>query len=143
MGRRCIWCNGSEGVVVERSAAIVDRFGTNATPQAFWTHAEHEVPMRDFVASANANARTVVIGIAVALLAILLGSVAVALAGEGGRLLGIAAGVGTMAIGALLVRWPFATPETVSLLGVRRSMTMVRVLAMGVVILGVVMVFLD
>jgi hypothetical protein len=118
---------------------IVDRLGGNPSEQSFSIHAEHEDAFRRFVESVNQNARKMVVGLVAFLVVLMAVPIAVSLLEAPPWIADAGIGACIAAFGATLVRFPFATPETVQLMGVKRSIITVRVLACGMVAFGLAM----
>ena len=136
---RCIWCHRADGSVREVTLPMIDRWGGNPIPRPFPVHAEHEDALRRFAALANRNGRRFIlgtVGVAVAMLLVPIGAVAFGLAPSLGR---IATGSGTTLLGVMIVVWPFATPETVGMMGIERSVRLVRVVGVVFTLAGLAM----
>lgn len=126
-GGKCVWCNEAGGDLRTIRVVVADRFGLNPTERDFRVHPAHESETRAFLSSVCENARLFVGAMLVfVLLDGVLAAVAVALAGAGGdaeRWLVLLTGLYTVGIGLFVVRYPFATPETVKWFGLRRART--------------------
>ena len=135
MTPRCAWTGQRSDRAVEITVPGTDRFGRPAEPDAHTVLPEHEADLRAFADLAQRAGRPFLL----AILALTVGIVAVALLGTFGVLSDAAsawgAGLGCMGMGLLMIALPFATPEAVAALGVRRSMLLARV--SGVVVAGV------
>lgn len=122
---RCIWCNESEGELVEVVLESSNRFGTSPKPTAFLVHPEHEAAFRAFHEKKERHGKRfliAILGMAGALavlepLLLFLGAPRAAVA---------VCGVVVVATGLIAIALPFGTPETVSWLGLRRTITIVR-----------------
>lgn len=109
--------------------ASIDRFGMALEEKTFVVHPEHADHLRSFIGYVNRYTKVFVLSLVIVAVTLMFGSVLVS-PGWVPRLVGM----GMALIGASLVVFPFSTPETAEWLGVRRSITVVRVL--GNVIAG-------
>lgn len=133
---RCIWCNQEDASVREVTLPVVGRWGAHPTERALAVHEEHAEALRAFVAHANRNGRRFVLGIVGVSLVMLVVPAGVTAFGGDPHLVPFAVGAGTALIGAMTVAWPFATPQTVAMLGIERSVRLVRRVGGGLVFLG-------
>ena len=136
MTMRCIWCNRSDESVREVTLPMIDRWGGNPAERAFPVHPEHDDAFRRFAELANRNGRRFVLGIAAVSVAMLLVPMAVTESGGGSGPVRLVVVGGTALIGVMALRWPFATPETVGMMGIERSVRLVRVAGGAFVLLG-------
>jgi hypothetical protein len=116
---RCAWCNGSDGEL-RRVTLVEGRERRDVS-----VHAKHEASLvRWHARVARSGPRVVTILVFAPLL--LLASVGVAALAGRGAVLAI---VGLAVIGIASVVWkhPYATPQTMRIVGVRTSITLVRV----------------
>ncbi len=132
----CLWT----GTRNERAVAIVlpstDRFGAPNGTQTVHVLPEHIDELREFAVLTQRYARSFLIWILG--LSLLLIPLAI-LAGMGAvseSLLLLCVGVITIATGALVYALPFATPETVGMFGVRRSIRILRILGVVLIVIG-------
>lgn len=146
MARKCIWCNERGGELREITVTVPNRLGLDPHEEVVHVHAAHEPRARAFLARLTRNATRFLIGIA---LVVVLMPVAVAtglLLGDtaetGARL--VAAAFAGLLLGLAVWLWvfPFATPETVRWLGIRKSMVAVRAGAVIVVALALWLVWI-
>jgi hypothetical protein len=136
---RCLWCNSASGNLKEITAASIDRLGHDAGDRQFTVHLEHEEALRAFLVLAARRGRGFVLGVT----AISLLMVAIAVVTAMTDLPGLAItsiGVCSAALGLMVFKWPFATPETVGAVGVRGAVFLARALAAGLVAFGIVAV---
>ena len=124
MSERCIWSNRKDPGTREITLTPVNRL---SRPETVWVCPAHEPQFRAFHAYAERYG-----GWFLALFGLLVSgaflSIPLGISEE------IVAGVIAFCFGALMVVFPFATPQTVQMLGVRTSVLLVRV--GGVVLFG-------
>jgi hypothetical protein len=136
---RCIWCNRSQQSLIEVVVPIVNRFGGDVADQTFQVHPEHEQEFRRFSAIVVQRGRAFIVGVlAISTLMLTLATVSMLIQSRRMAIMGTSAC--TILLSLALMRWPFATPETVGTLGVKQSVAVVRVLAIGLLAFGVAMV---
>lgn len=131
--RRCIWCHGSDGQLRTIEVTVTDRLGRNPHPESVTVHPRHAPETRSFLELTVRHGGTFVGIMAAATgVALVLGLLIAAVLDDvgGGEEYWAAVLYGPWAIltGLLLVRFPFATPETVKWLGIARSRLLVRAL---------------
>jgi hypothetical protein len=97
---------------------------------SFVVHAEHEAALREFVTFLRRSRRPFMISLGLTLSALpLIAILAVAFGlPEGSAALPL--GICVSLVGAVLIVFPFSTPETVGLLGIRKASWVVRGLGM-------------
>lgn len=128
MSARCVWCSKDSGTLNEISAPMVNRYGGAPMERMFWVHPEHEGPFRRFAIDVNRNATRFILALVgtglgmlvAATICVVTDNEAVAIAGVVG---------GPIIASILMIRWPFATPETVDAIGIRSSIIAVRIVA--------------
>lgn len=122
--RRCIWSHQHD----PGTRPIVIKPGKGYVEETHWVCPAHEEQFRRFHASVMRRGYTFLA---------LLGLIVVA--SWGLVLFQSAVGVALLllGIGAVMLAFPFATPQTVQMLGVRRSVRLVRILGVGMVGAGV------
>lgn len=124
LAKRSMWTGRRSEELIEVRLPGVTRFGTPTTEvESFWVETEHEQQLRAYVEYARRWGRTflalVLSGTAVSLVAsLLIASWPPARWIVTGALLVLA---------ATIVVFPFPTPETVALFGIRRSVVLGRV----------------
>jgi hypothetical protein len=133
---RCIWCNRDDQSARAVTLPMIDRWGGNPTERTFAVHPEHEEAFRRFARLANRNGRRFIFGVVGTSLAMLVVPMGVIALGLDPRLVRLVVGGGTALIGAMTLVWPFATPETVGMMGIERSARLARVVGGVVVLLG-------
>ena len=128
---RCIWCHQSTGEL--RTLLL-----RNGREHRFViVHPEHEervIDWHNFVLTHQAS-----LVLRLALLPLVLLAVIGLASLVNSRLIPIAVGVVVVCVAATVWRFPFATPQTVSLLGVRRSVSISRALAVVLGLLGAIL----
>lgn len=136
MELRCTWSGERSNRVVPISIPGTDRFGRPAEDRSVHVLPEHADQLRAFAALVQRKGR-LFLGSIVALVLAALGA---ALLGSAGllsdRTSTAVAGLSVAGLGILLVFLPFATPETVAWLGVRRSVRLARILGAVALLLG-------
>ena len=124
---RCLWCNGSGGEL--RTVTLSE--GRQRRDVA--VHAAHEGVLVEWHARAARDTPRFVTVMVFTPLVLLTALGLAALVGRGATL--VVLGVALLALGAFMWTHPYATPLTVRLVGVRRSIALVRA-ATAVVIIG-------
>lgn len=133
MQKRCIWSNEKGDHLKEIKVTTLSPFATRTREETVFISPEHESEFRRFNTYELRYGRLFVA-------IILAGTVlltAFALAGSS-----LGAGLTTIAMGILTLLFPFATPETVRIHGLRSSIQMARRLAMLGMGLGVLAILL-
>lgn len=134
MQRRCIWSNERGEHLKEITATTLSPFAAHKREQRVWVMPEHEAEFRRFNAYELRYGRLFV-GLVLAVIILLVVFVVT------GSALG--AGLTTIGVGILSLIFPFATPETVQLHGTRKSIQMVRRLAVVGIGIGVLAILLS
>lgn len=133
----CLWTNETSDRPVPVELDVPSRTGGAGSERTVYVLPEHEADLRAYVGRVARYGRTFF----VAILAITALLVAVPLVGDAAgwsdRSIAASVGLGVVALGALIVAFPFATPETVGAFGVRTSVRIARVLGGITVALGV------
>ena len=125
---RCLWCNGSEGEL--RTVTLIE--GRARRPVA--VHSAPEASLAAWHARVASDTPRFVATMAFAPLILL---AAIGLAALVSRTLtSVVLGLALVALAAFVWRHPYATPLTVRLLGVRRSVRLVRAAAVVLAIGG-------
>lgn len=128
----CHWCGSSDGELKTITVETPTRLGASTKEETVSVHAEHEEKLRAF------NEKTRALGKRFLILALLFGAV-LPMVGAGllplvsGAVVSSVIGVSTVAPGVVLYLYPFATPETIEMFGVKKSVRLVRGLAIGIV----------
>jgi len=145
MSEHCYWCGSSDGEFKTITVETPTRLAMSTKEETLIVHPEHEAELRAFNEKARAHGKRFLI------LALLFGAI-VPIVGAGllpfvvgagllpfvsDAVVTIVIGVSTVALSVVLYLYPFATPETVDMLGVKKSVRLVRMLAIiGVAPLG-------
>ena len=127
----CAWAGVAADDLEPVELETVDRFGRRAGPRVFWVRPRH----RDAFLAHGARVRRwgrwllpfLVVGVALMV-------AGAAFAGP------IGLGFGLGLLGILFVALPFATPETVEMLGVRKSVAVVRGMGVAMAVAGVLLI---
>ena len=127
---RCLWCNESSGEL----RTVTLRQGKER--RDVFVHAAHQSSLVDWHARAVNEAQRFVTIVAFAPLFILAAVGLAALVSR--RSTPVIIGLALIALAALMWRHPFATPQTVRLMGVRRSIIVVRALTALMALAGTV-----
>lgn len=141
MRTRCIWTGERTDEVVAVTARMRTRFGTDPHEATFYVQPRHEAALRAYLDRFARFGGWFMAGLAayaaVAVLVSVLAVLGVLPEPAGVTTLGVL----TVALGVALHRLPFATPETVAMFGLRRSVRLARaggvlVAASGLGLLG-------
>jgi uncharacterized membrane protein len=121
--RRCIWSNQIDRGTREIAIEVDERY----LPERYWVCSEHEAAFRAFRGRGHRDRYRFFGGLALVVVAALLTA-----------LLDWETGVGLVMIGLglFMLAYPFATPQTIQMLGVRASLRLVRLLSMPVIGIG-------
>ena len=142
MGRRCVWCNRTDGPLESIQVQTREPFHGSPTEKEVSVHPAHENEVRRYYAERRTHVATsfsttfwitgglMVISV-VAL--VVLGAFPDA-AGITSVLLLACCGLALADIGGTMIARPFSTPETISLFGIRRSKQIMR--GVGVACIG-------
>ncbi|MFW6192876.1 MAG: hypothetical protein ACOC83_05275, partial [Gemmatimonadota bacterium] len=127
---RCAWCAGGDGEIEELRLRIPDQIALNR----FWVrlpvHPRHERPLRRFAARFRRDGRRFVVSM-IALIVVAFAFFLVLHAVEGSsavrdRWADAFVGPWMAALGVVLLLFPFATPLTTALIGIRHTVVLVR-----------------
>lgn len=135
MTNACAWCGHSDDSLTTITVDAPDRLAASTREQTLAVHPEHEAPLRAYLEHARTHGRRFLV--LVVLLAGVGPLVGIGLLAVSERLGLTVVGSSVAALGGVLMVYPFATPETVHLLGVKRARVTVRVVAVLVVALGI------
>ena len=127
MQQRCAWTNEPAVNLKEVVLVVPNRFGIRPAPKTFFVLPEYEEKLRKFVLFGHR------FGLAF-LTSMLVLTLAIPIAAVTRRY--VLAGSLVAAEGVLLIVFPFATPETVNRLGIGASITLARVVAFFVILIG-------
>lgn len=125
---RCLWTNRTGEGLREITLPTLDRFAIRAREERVHVLPEHEAELRRFNDYANRYARLFLALMLLGTLALLVFALADSDSGVG---------VSIALLGLLGIVFPFATPETVQMLGMRSAIRTTRIFGVGVAALGV------
>jgi len=121
---RCVWCNGSDGELRTVTLPVAGRERRTVA-----VHAAHEAALAAWQARVSSDSQHFVTAMALSPL-VVLGAVGfAALVSRGASF--VVLGLSMISLAAYMWAHPYATPQTVDLVGVRRSIVLVRVLAVA------------
>jgi hypothetical protein len=126
---RCLWCNGSEGEL--RTVALHE----GKQRHDVLVHPAHEASLVGWHARVAGDTPRFVTIVAFTPMLLLAAVGVAALVSRASTL--VVVGLAVIALAAFIWRHPHATPQTVRLLGVRRSITVVRLITTLTALLGV------
>ena len=127
MQHRCAWTNEPAVDLKEVVLVVLNRFGIRPAPKTFFVLPEYEEKLRKFVQLGHRFGLAFLTSMVVLTLAIPIAALTRRY---------VLAGTLVAAEGVLLIIFPFATPETVRSLGIGASITLVRVVACSVILIG-------
>lgn len=133
---RCIWTNRQSERVKEVKLLTMDRLGRNPREKSFYVLPGYEqklIGFNDFLIRYKHIFLRLVFGLPV--IPIVLVPFAISGFISGPIMVFIGGGV-TMLIGCTILFFPLATPETVGMFGLKKSIQIVRILGVVVVLLG-------
>lgn len=120
--KKSAWTGKASAGLIKLRLPTVDRIGRHAGEQVFLVEPKHEAELRQWVEFANRNGKRF-LGLMIALSAAsLLGSF-LGVVWPGGYLI-VAASLALM--GVVTLRYPFTTPETVQLMGMKKARSLGR-----------------
>ena len=125
--RRCIWCGRESDALETVELPTLDRWGHPAGVRRFPVDPQHRQALLAFSAFSTRYAPRFLPALGLWLLATVVASWFRGIAGGG---------LGLMLLGPLMFALPFATPETVAALGIRRSLVLVRCMAAAIALMG-------
>jgi hypothetical protein len=132
----CIWTNEDCGDVQQITVDMPDRLGQNPSPETVHVCPEHEEDVRRYVARVRAHGTTM-IGLVFGLALVMVGAAFLPTVGADGAVPPVSA-VASMLMGAVIYWFPFATPETVDMLGIHRSVSMTQWIALFMQVTGLI-----
>ena len=133
----CIWTHETSDRVVPVTLDVPSNTGGERTERTLHVLPEHEADLRAYNDRVATHGRTFVrsmFGLSAVLLGVAVGG---AVADWPTSIVSAVVGLGVSAIGWLMIAFPFATPQTVGALGIRRSVRLTRVLGAVTVGLGI------
>ncbi len=128
MHGRCVWSNRESVNLKEVVLDAPNRIGMRPAPRAFHVLPEYEEELRRFIERVRRFAV-----LFVSLMTLL--SVATVFCAVLGQLTFL--GLTVVLMGLVLLVLPFPTPETVNAFGLKKSIILVRAIALVVIVLGV------
>jgi cation transport ATPase len=133
----CLWTGTRDARAQAIEIPATDRWGRKTAPQTVHVLPEHADELRAFATQAQRMGRTFLVGV-LGLSALTLLPIALHVMGLWSEAaVGVAVGLITAAVGALVIAFPFATPETAAMLGVRRSIRVARWVGALTIVFGV------
>ena len=133
----CIWTHETSDRAIPVTLDVPSGTGATRTERTVHVLPEHEADLRaynDRVARYGRTFLRAMFGLSAVLLGVSVGG---ALGGWSDDVVGLVVGFGLSAVGWLMIAFPFATPQTVGALGIRRSVWIARVLGALTVGLGI------
>ena len=121
---RCLWCNRPGADVREIVVTTVNRFGASPRQETLAVHPEHERALRAYTERARRFG-----GLFLALVGVCLGSallLELVLLRMNPSYGTVGIGLAVALLGGLIAAFPFATPETIAMMGGRASMRLAR-----------------
>lgn len=134
MENRCIWCNKKDNSLKEIVVTASNRFGSKPREKIFFVHPEHEITFRAFNQYSEKFNKLFLVLIGIALLAMILLQIVLVAVNQNLGIIGV--GVAVIFLGILVIVFPFSTPETVMLFGLKSAIKLVRVVGLVAVGLG-------
>lgn len=132
MQGRSIWTGRTSDGLMEVSLPGVSRWGTPTAEERFLVEPKHEAELRAYVAHARKWGRFCLVSVLLLSLICLGASTVVVVWPPAMLVIALA----TFLLGALVIAFPFATPETVAWLGIQRSVKLARVAGVLVLVLA-------
>jgi hypothetical protein len=126
---RCTWTGRHSDEVKELRLETLDRWGFRAREETFTVLPEHEEELRRFVDYQRRYGR------------VFLGLVALSIVAALFVRSSLGIGLGMIGLGVLTYVFPFATPETVQMIGMRASIRTVRYLSVLPILIGLFFAF--
>lgn len=126
--RRCVWCGRESEALESLELPTLDRWGRPTGAKRFPVDPQHREALLAFSAFTARYGPRFLPALGVWLVAMVVASWISGIAG---------AGVGLMLLGLLMFALPFATPETVAMVGIRASVVLVRCMAAAIALMGV------
>jgi uncharacterized membrane protein len=122
---RCTWTGRHSDEVKEIRVETLDRWGIHTREETFGVLPEHEEELRRFVTYQRRFGRLF-------LLLMVLGTAVVIFVRSN-----VGVGLTMIGLGVVTFAFPFATPETVQMIGMRKSIRSVRYLSILPILIGV------
>ncbi len=131
----CIWSHETSDRTISVALDVPSATGGEGSRRTVWVLPEHEADLRACNASVTRNGRLFLV--ATLGLSALVAVVASDVMGLPESASTAAGGLGVAAIGLVIAALPFATPQTIQMVGIRRSVVFVRALGLLVAAMGV------
>ena len=136
MPESCTWCGESEGTLKTITVETSNRLGTSTREETMTVHPEHEAELRAFAEQARRyGGRFLLLSLLFGLFIPISGVFAGIIWTSDALITGIV-GLSIIVLGVVMYVYPFATPETVDMLGVKSSQRLVRILSIVTAALG-------
>lgn len=131
--QRSSWTNKATGTLIEVRLTTVDRIGRMGKEEVFLVEPKYEAELRRWVDYVNRNAkRFLALTIGLSLVAVV-GSFLVNAWPDAYWVVSVA----LVLMGLTFLVYPFSTPETVKMVGMRRARTLGRVGGFVVILMGI------
>ncbi|RMH85686.1 MAG: hypothetical protein D6681_16105 [Calditrichaeota bacterium] len=132
MAPRCVWCNGTEGQLIEVEAVVRNEVGLNPRPRQFTVHPGCHQEFREFADYALKYTPVVIVAF--------IGLTLLMMVGAFWQPKIIPGLLFLMAV--VIWKFPFATPQTVEAVGLKTSIFLARLGGVLVLITGFATAFL-
>jgi len=137
MPESCTWCGTSEGTLKTITVETSNRLGTSTREETMTVHPEHEAELRAYAEQTRRYSGRFMLLTLLFALFIPMGGVFAGIIWASDALIAGIVGLSIVVVGMVMYVYPFATPETVQMLGVRTSKRVVRWLSVVMAGLGV------
>jgi len=124
MKNRCIWCNKRDNDLKEITVTVSNRFASKPREEKFSIHVEHEGVFRKFNEYSQRFSKLFLILVGVSLLTMVLLQIVLVVVDKTLGIVGI--GLAAIFLGSLVIVFPFSTPETVMIFGLKTAIKLVR-----------------
>lgn len=136
MTPKCIWTNQRSDRLKEIEIETAGRFGAGRKKETVYVLEEHEQKVRNFASHVDRNA----LRFTLFMLALPFVGVVAALLTAINEFIGLVVVGGMLVLlGIVLIVYPFATPLTVKVLGLRRSILIARFSGVVIILMGIVL----
>ena len=137
---KCIWSGKKSERVKPVTLKTLNRI-TSPTEKTFYVLPEHEQKLRNFNHEFVQNGKMfLMIILSITFLMAFVALMAAFLPGSENILISIV-GISVSSIGITLVKYPFATPETVQLFGIKKSVQIVKISGYIITLIGLFFTF--
>ncbi len=131
--RKCIWCNKESEQIKEITVLTKNRFGVNQQERNYFVCPEHEEKFRKFNDQVRRYALLFICLVAISLLGLIGAACWTGNNSYPAAYLFIAS---FALVGLVAIIFPFATPETIEMMGVAKSIKVVRIIGGVIFALG-------